>query len=107
MDWKEFFKPDLKKIVLTAILNLVLWPLPFSTTQVCPTCIGCVCSTELVTLYNIFIRPITWCIPPAANCFSVEQHVPLIIFSIIIVLAIYILSCGLIYLLNKQMKLRK
>lgn len=57
MDWKEFFKPNKKKIIVFLILSFL--PIPFYVKSYCKCYpAGCKCPEVLVILLLILIIPI-------------------------------------------------
>jgi len=91
MDWKKFFMPDLKKILLVAVLLVItalFWPRPY------------------LADVNTYGGPFAFaqvgtmpCPPDLPAC----SHTPHIFYSALIIDIIiwYLIACGLVFAYNK------
>ena len=88
MDWKEFLKPDWKKIVITVILtiltNWILFPSFF--------------------WIEFDINPYINCL--GENCYVKPAKIPNILILILFVFY-YLLSCFIVWVYNKHLKKTK
>jgi len=91
MNWKEFLKPDLKKILITIVLGLALFlgstllrlPIPYSIYDTL-----FFFQTQLITL-----------VPP-----FVEKWILILIFYLLNLFELYLFSCLIIFIFHRLKK---
>lgn len=99
MNWKEFFKPDSRKIVLTLLVFFFL-PIPIKVVEpgFCPQVIGGVCESDRIYWRIIF---------PVLKLIQVDifiNTVPaLLLLSLIFILS-YAISCLLVWVYDNKVK---
>ena len=81
MDAKEFLKPNIVKIIITVILNAILWFLPIIPVETPIECPGCGSATFFYSVYKWLFE------------FAIRNEIAVILSLVIIVFATYLISC--------------
>ena len=90
MNWKQFLKPNIKKVIIIFII-LLLGNAPYigtfrgeKTGCVCPLCVGCICDCPEDISFEFQLNPVFW--PPFLRLFvildssSITKMIPIINF---------------------------